>query len=229
MREWNVSGNPATMDPDEIEALRSAIIHRRSLGVARLSADAVPHHLIENVLEAADWAPSHGETEPWRFTVYTGDSRRLLGAAFARAYRIEAEADGTFKQTTFESQEQRAWGAPVWISLGMVPERRADGSLKMLLEDELMAAACAIQNLHLMASAQGLAGMWLSKGVMVHAEVAKFVGLTEPDSRLLGFFILGWPNVPWPVGERRPLTEKVRWADSDDAAKRQAGGKTEGS
>ena len=215
MSEIKVGEIPAAMDVAAVEALWTAIIHRRSLGVARLAPDTVPNRMIQRVLQAADWAPSHGETEPWRFTVYTGDSRRGLGEAFARAYRADAEADGSFKQTTFESQQQRASLSPVWISLGMEPALRPDGSLKMLLDDELMAVSCAIQNLHLMASAQGLAGMWLSKGVMVHPEVASFAGLTAPYSRLLGFFILGWPNVPWPAGERRPLAEKVRWADAE--------------
>jgi hypothetical protein len=40
--------------------------------------------------------------------------------------------------------------------------------------------------------------------------VAKAAGL-EPPSRLLGFLFLGWPNVSWPAGERRPIQEKVRW------------------
>ena len=213
MSEWNLAGNPAAMDPATVEALLAAIIHRRSLGVARLSPDPVPVPLIERVLTAADWAPSHGETEPWRFTVYTGDSRRALGEAFGRAYRADAHADNSFKPTTFESQCQRAWSSPVWISLGMEPTLRGDGSPKMQTDDERMAVACAIQNLHLVASVQGLAGMWLSKGVMMHPTVAEFVGLTAPHSRLLGFFVLGFPNVPWPVGERRPLSEKVLWAE----------------
>ena len=218
MSEPNTAG-PAALDPSAVEALLSAIRHRRSLGVARLSPDPVPTPLIQRVLLAADWAPSHGETEPWRFTVYTGESRRGLGEAFAQAYRADAEADGSFKQTTFESQRQRSFLSPVWISLGMEPALRGDGFLKMLPDDELMAAACAVQNLHLVASAQGLAGMWLSKGVMVHPTVAEFVGLTAPHSRLLGFFVLGFPNVPWPEGERRPLSEKVRWAEPEtDAA-----------
>ena len=55
--------------------------------------------------------------------------------------------------------------------------------------------------------------MWLSKRVMVHPEVAAFVGLTAPHARLFGFFVLGWPNVSWPEGERRPLREKLRWVE----------------
>jgi nitroreductase len=198
---------------DAVDILCAAIMRRRSMGVARLLPDPVHPRLIERALEMADWAPSHGETEPWRFTVYTGESRRALGDAFAVGYRQEAEQDGSFKQTAFESQRERPQAAPVWISIGMQPGVRSDGSLKMSLEDELMAVASAVQNLHLVANAEGLAGMWLSKGVFRHPHVAEFVGLTPPHGRLLGFFALGWPAIEWPEGERRPLHEKVRWAE----------------
>lgn len=200
---------------DAIETLCRAIAHRRSMGIARLRPDPVPRALVLRALEAADWAPSHGETEPWRFVVYTGESRRALGDVFAEAYRQEASAEGTFRPETCEAQRRRALDCPVWISLGLEPALRQDGSPRMGLEEETLALACAVQNLHLVANAQGLAGMWLSKGVFVHPAVAEFAGLRAPYSRLLGFFILGWPAIAWPAGERRPLAEKVRWADEE--------------
>ncbi|MGC4047810.1 MAG: nitroreductase [Armatimonas sp.] len=199
---------------ERLEALCEAIAHRRSMGVARLKSDPVPEALIEQALEAANWAPSHGETEPWRFIVFTGDGRKELGEAFAEAYRHDALREGNFKETTFEAQRNRTQDAPVWIALGLEPALRGDGTLKMTMEEELMAGACAIQNLHLVANAQGLAGMWLSKGVMVHPLVADQIGLCAPHTRLLGFFVLGYPNIPWPEGERRPLSEKLRWVRS---------------
>lgn len=100
----------------------------------------------------------------------------------------------------------------MWISIGMAPARKADGSLQMSEEEELMAVACAVQNLHLMASALGLAGMWHSKGPSVHPAVARGLGLEAPD-RLLGFFMCGWPSGDWLSSERRPLAEKVRWVE----------------
>jgi nitroreductase len=206
------SSEEAALSPEIVDALCTAIAHRRSLGIARLKPDAVDPSIIQRTLEAADWAPSHGDTEPWRFTVYTGESRAALGEAFAEAYRADAEQDGDFKENVYASQKERSQGSPVWISIGLEPALLPDGSLKMTMEEELMAVACAAQNLHLVAAAQGLAGMWLSKGVFRHPKVAEFVGLS-PKGRLLGFFILGWPSIDWPAGERRPLSEKVRWAD----------------
>lgn len=202
------------LDPAQVDALCEAIANRRSLGVARVYPDQpVDARLVERVLQAADWAPSHGETEPWRFTVYMGASRHALGEAFAEAYR--QDAGETFKANTYEAQRERAFAAPVWISIGMTPALHSDGSLRMTEEEEVIAVGCAVQNLHLVANAMGLAGMWLSKGVFVHPRIAQFVGL-PPPSRLLGFFFLGWPSIPWPVGERRPLSDKVRWAESPE-------------
>ncbi len=198
-------------DENQIQTLCDAIAHRRSMGVARVDSEKpIERTLIEQALRAADWAPSHGETEPWRFTVYTGESRRALGEAFAEAYRQDA-GEG-FKQSAFEGNRDKVWHAPVWISIGMTPALKEDGSLLMTETEELIAVGCAVQNLHLVVNAQGLGGMWLSKGVHIHPHVAEFVGLTPP-SRLMGFFFLGYPNIPWPEGERRPLETKVRWME----------------
>ena len=99
----------------------------------------------------------------------------------------------------------------------MVPGRKADGSLVMSIDEEMMAVACAVQNLHLMASALGLAGMWHSKGTSTHPAVARGLGLEAPD-RLLGFFMCGWPATEWLTSTRRTLVEKVRWVESPAAS-----------
>lgn len=52
---------------ESVESVYNAILHRRSMGLSRLKPDAVERALIEQMLEAANWAPSHGDTEPWRF------------------------------------------------------------------------------------------------------------------------------------------------------------------
>ncbi len=195
----------------DIGNLMEAIKHRRSLGLARLKDEPVDRALLETLLEAANWAPSHDETEPWRFTVFTGEGRRALAEAFGAAYRVDNPGE-KFQQSAFENYRDRAWKAPVWIAIGVTPAIRADGSYQTSEEEEALAVACAVQNLHLTASAAGLAGMWNSKFPLTHPEVAKAAGL-EPPSRLLGFLFLGWPNVSWPAGERRPITDKVRWVE----------------
>ena len=193
-----------------VEAVYGAMLHRRSMGLSRLKPDPVDHGLIKQVLEAANWAPSQGDTEPWRFTVFAGEGRAALAELFERAHQEDAAnyPSGGGR----EGAGKRAFSAPVWISIGMVPGRRPDGSLQMSFDDELMAVACAVQNLHLMASTLGLAGGWHSKGTSVHPAVARGLGLIAPN-RLLGFVMLGWPSGEWLTSSRRPLSEKVRWVE----------------
>ena len=196
--------------PHEVETLLKAIASRRSLGLARLKEEPIDPSILRQMLEAANWAPSHGDTEPWRFTVYTGESRKRLGEVFAEAYRLDAGDE--YKEASFEAMRERGTDAPVWISIGMTPGFRPDGSRAMSDDEEIMAVACAVQNLHLVATAHGLVGMWHSKGPSIHPHVARYLGLEAP-SRLLGFFWCGLPRVGWPAGERGPWEDKVVWKD----------------
>ncbi len=191
-----------------VDALRETIARRRSLGLARLKDDAIQPEIIEAMLESANWAPSNGDTEPWRFTVFTGGGREALGEAFAAAYR--ADAGEGFREESFQAMRERGTDAPLWISLGMTPGYLPDGRRSMSDKEEIMAVACAVQNLHLMATAYGMVGMWHSKGVSVSPYVASWLGLEAP-SQLLGFFWCGYPKVEWPEGERGPWRDKVTW------------------
>lgn len=178
------------------------------MGLSRLKPDPVDPSLIEMMVQAADWAPSHGDTEPWRYSVFMGEGREVLADIFESSHIQDAGDDA--KPEIREALRKRAFAAPVWISIGLSPMFDGDGAMKMTEEEELMAVACSVQNLHLMANTLGLAGMWHSKGISIHPAVAEGLGLEHP-SRLLGFFMCGWPNCDWPEGERRPIEEKVQW------------------
>lgn len=184
---------------------------RRSFKLAALKPDPLPREQIEKILQAAMWAPNHGQTEPWRYRVFTGESRRALGDAFGEAYRIESQRMGNYDASVEQTQRQKVWSAPVWISIGMQPALRPDGAPRMPEEEELAAVACSVQNLHLMATALGLGGQWTSNFTARHAHTAGFVGI-EPPGKLLGFFFLGWPAIEWPRGSRLPMEDRVSWA-----------------
>ena len=73
---------------------------------------------------AANWAPTHKKTEPWRFVVYDGEHRQALSDAFSEAYRQIATGDD-FSAAKFQVLRDKVWQAPVWIALGMTPIGRA--------------------------------------------------------------------------------------------------------
>lgn len=190
-------------DRETPERLFNAIATRRSFGLKELAPDPIPLDLVGRMLEAANWAPSHGKTEPWRFVVFSGVARRIVGDAFGAAFRLlnPDEPEGCPGE---RAQRERVWQAPVWIALGMEPNP------KMPEWEELIAFGSAVQNAQLMASALGLASKWTSGGCATHAHVAEVVGFA-PSTRLLGFLYVGLPAGAWPVGKRQPLAQKVRW------------------
>ncbi|MBX3118191.1 MAG: nitroreductase [Fimbriimonadaceae bacterium] len=199
--------------PELLQGLLWGIAHRRSLGLSRFKPDDVNPKLIELMLEAANWAPSHRDTEPWRFCVFTGEGRGALADAFEQAYRYDIQESGEeFREDHLKAHRDRAFAAPVWIAIAVDPPHEPDGTPVTSEEEEVMAVSCAVHNLHLVASAAGLAGMWHSKGSSIHPAVGKALGWEAP-ARLLGMFHCGWPKVDWPAGERKPIAEKVRWFD----------------
>jgi nitroreductase len=195
-------------DVETAECLFNAIATRRSFGLKDLAPDPLHLELVAQMLEAANWAPSHGKTEPWRFVVYSGAARRIVGDAFGAAFRL-LHPDEPAESPGEQAQRERVWQAPVWIALGMEP------SPKMPEWEELIAFGSAVQNAQLMAGALGLASKWTSGACATHSYVAEVVGFA-PTTRLLGFLYVGLPAVPWPTGKRRPLAEKVRWVAGAD-------------
>ncbi len=190
--------------------LLAAIRGRRTIKPKSLKPDAVDESLVETVLEAARWAPSHGRTEPWRFVVFTGEGRRALGDAISAGYSADSRAQGNYTEEAFAAARDRVWGVPVWIAILMQPGQKPDGTRAFPESEEICAVACAVQNLHLTACALGLGGMWSTGGALMHTKVQELIGVEKP-SVLLGFFMLGWPLGEWPTATRKPVAEFVRW------------------
>lgn len=187
----------------EPSALLELIRVRRSINQAFLKPDAVAPHMIEAMLGAAMYAPSHGRTDPWRFTVFTGEARRALGETFATSYKLGVSAD-KYKTENETAQRERVWLAPVWISIGMEPSGRFPEW------EEIAAVSCAVQNMNLVAASYGLGCYWTSGIVTLHENTVNFLGL-EPPAKTLGFLYIGYPKEDYPVATRKDWREKVTW------------------
>jgi nitroreductase len=104
-----------------------ALTNRRSFALKDITADPVDRTAITQLLEAANWARSHGKTEPWRFVVYSGAARQGLSEAFGAAIRTLNPAQPVGSPGEL-AQSQRVWQAPVWIALGMQPAKKCPKS-----------------------------------------------------------------------------------------------------
>jgi nitroreductase len=188
------------------EAINSLIKERRSIYQQQYSGTIIDDSIINQILENANWAPTHKLTEPWRFTVFKGEGRRTLAEYQSKLYKDVTSVDGTFREDKYQALLTKPMLSSHIISIGMKRDER-----KRIPEvEEIGAVYCAVENMYLTATAYGV-GSYLSTGGITYFEGAKEFFNLGKDDRLLGFFHLGVPNINWPVGKRSPVTNKVQW------------------
>ncbi|HEX4374195.1 MAG TPA: nitroreductase [Puia sp.] len=162
----------------------------------------IPDETVMQLLENANWAPSHKLTEPWRFVVFSGEGLKKLAEFQSSLYK---ETSGEkFKQGRYEKLQTTPLLCSHIIALGM----KRSGSVPEI--EEVEAVACAVENLFLSMTAYGLGGYWSTGGVTYIEEAKSFFGLNEQD-KLLGFFYLGYVQTPSVQGKRAPVSEKIIW------------------
>lgn len=189
----------------QAEQLNELIRNRRSVFPKQFEAGKpVDDHIIEQVLINATWAPNHGQTEPWEFTVFSGEGLKKFASFQSELYKQTSGEN--FLQGTYEKLQNTPLLASHIIALCM---KRTTTKRIPEIED-VEAVACAVQNIYLSVSAYGLGGYWTSGGVTYKPEAKEFFGLGEED-KLLGFFYIGHVAVPSPSAKRKSLKEKVKW------------------
>jgi nitroreductase len=193
-------------DTQEINQL---IRYRRAVYVNGFSGQLIDDAIIEQLLENANWAPTHARTEPWRFSVFCGEGLQSLAQFQASLYKDLATAEGSFDAAKHQKLLENPLKCSHIISIGM----RRDPRGKVPEVEEIAAVACAVQNMWLTASAYGIGCYWGSGGITYRPEALPFFDLSAGD-QLLGFLYLGIPKGEWPEGRRQPFTEKVRWVRS---------------
>jgi nitroreductase len=192
-----------TLDPESVNQL---IADRRSVFQAQYSGEKVDDSIVNQMLENANWAPTHKLTEPWRFVVFTGAGIQELAEFQSSLYKRLTSADGTYKEERFQNLLQKPSLSSHIVAVGMCRDPK-----KSLPEiEEAGAVFCAVQNMYLTACAYGI-GCYLSTGGITYFEDAKpFFGL-GPDDKLLGFLHIGIPKGANPPGKRTPIEQKVKW------------------
>jgi len=187
--------------------INQLIRSRRSVFANQYSGEKVDDAIIKQMLENANWAPTHKLTEPWRFVVFTGDGLRKLGEFQGTCYKKVTEADGTFKEERHQNLINKPMESSHIISIGM----KRDEKKSVPEWEELAAVFCAVQNMYLTATAYGI-GCYISTGGVTNFEEAKeFFGL-GPDDKLCGFLNVGVLKDGLALsGKRKPIEEKVKW------------------
>lgn len=182
-----------------LSELNDLIRNRRTVMPENYTSRKVHREMVELILTNATWAPTHGNTQPWRFKVFMEDGLKLLAEKLPELYQKHTPAD-QFKQQKFERFRNRAQSVSVMIAVCM--ER--DPTAKIAEIEEVEAVACAVQNMMLTCTAYGLGSFWSTPKFIYTTDMNVFLGLGEKD-KCLGLFYMGYTDAEWPKSHRKPL------------------------
>jgi nitroreductase len=161
----------------------------RRFSCRRFAADPVPEEVLAELLEAARWAPSAGNLQPWRFAVVHAEAvrRQLAAAAFDQMFLTEAPV--TVVACAVPDESGRRYGAR--------------GRTLYCLQD----TAAATENLLLAATARDLGTCWI--GAFDEDAAARALDL-DPAWRPVAMVPVGRPAEQPRGRRRRPADEVVR-------------------
>lgn len=188
-----------------LSELKDIIRNRRSIKPENFSGRKVLKDQVLEILNNAIWAPTHGLTQPWHFTVFADEELVALGQFMAEHYRSSTPSN-EFLQKKYDKLLNRPALASVVIAIGM--KRQLIEKIPEI--EEIEAVACAVQNMYLTATAYGIAPYWSSGAVSYSKEMKAYLNLGEKD-KCLGLFYLGYTKEELPTSHRKPLEYHSEW------------------
>ncbi len=229
---------PRYEDAEDAMDFDDVIMGRRS--IRGYKPDPVPRSLIEEILSLAMRAPSSMNTQPWNFTVLTGEpldrirqgntERNLAGIPHSREFRIGSAFDGAHRdrQVFVAKQlfgamgierEDKA-GRQDWVLRGF---RQFDAPVCVIITyDKVLAGSddtpfdCGAVTTALVNAAwsRGLGCVVNSQGIMQSPVVREHAGIAD-DQVIMKAVAMGWPDESFPantvVSERKSVAEAARF------------------
>jgi nitroreductase len=183
---------------------------RRSIRL--LKSDPLPDEYIDRIIEAARWAPSGFNTQPWEFIVVRKQALKDRIAEICEAARsLNADMEATRKPTrdhtgpvklALRKDNDDIAQAPVFILLcgdrrtneGLPMSRRCDPCRTESVS--ISGLASAFLYMHLAATSLGLGSRWVSSVSTPYGNclIKHLLGLPEPVD-IYDMMVLGYPAI----------------------------------
>jgi F420 biosynthesis protein FbiB-like protein len=202
-----------SIDPLRVKSL---IETRRT--VRRFLQKEVEKEKIKELVEAAVWAPSAHNSQPWRFFVITNKkTKEAFSLAMARKWELDLRRDkvdeDTIKQIIEDSHE-RFISSPaiivVFIDMSEMqkyPDETRNNYEKIMA---IQSASASIQNLILLAHSFGLGTNWRCAPLFAQEEVKKVLKV-DLNWEPIAAISVGYPKEKPPAPKRKGIDEVVVW------------------
>ena len=170
--------------------VEDAILSRRSIRAFR--PDPVPDAVMRRILEAARWAPSGSNIQPWKVHVLNGESLRRYSGALLAAEEAGESADMEYHYYPPNWREpflarRRACGYGLYDAMGVARDDRAGRRRAQRRNFEFFGAGTGLL---FWIPADLEHGSWLDYGTFIHSIVlaAQGWGLAATAQGALGMY-----------------------------------------
>ena len=176
--------------------IQAAIYRRRTIQI--FNTRKVPEEFLERAIEAANQAPCHRLTFPWRFTSIEKKKRDLI-AQLAQEMKFSGRVIDEASKEKFHAKYLNP-------SNLLIASQISTNDPKVKLED-YAACACAIQNLLLSLVGDGVGSKWSTGKITTDRRTYKIVGINPIEEEIIGFIWVGYGQTPAQV--KRPLIKSI--------------------
>lgn len=200
--------------------------------IRRFKPDPIPDEMIDKILEAARWAPTGENYQPWRFIVIRDqETRNRIGelAKVGSGSRMTAWYCLGHMQERFEKIEDPVKRAEVlrFMYSGEVSEFAKVapvvvailGSLQVGSVDVPYDLSAAIENMLLEAHSLGLGGCWVHGPVASSRDAVKFKNILKVPTEMSAYKVIAYTAFGHALEQRKhprpklPLSELVYWEE----------------
>jgi nitroreductase len=165
----------------------------------------ISEEIIMEIVENANWAPTHKRTEPWRFKIFHSlESRQKLADFIADDFKSSTPAD-KFSEIKMNEASEKPLQSGCTIAICM----QRDPLASLPEWEEIAAVACAVQNMWLTCTAYHIGSYWASPGFI--KRLGPILRLNEGE-QCLGLFYMGrLKEGATAPALRNPIDEKIMW------------------
>ncbi len=193
------------------------ILTRRS--TRRFIKKNIPQEDLDAILEAASWAPSEHNEQPWRFIVVRGEERKeVVRALKAGIQRNRSDTSAIFGKGYEKFIPAAIYTARVLeqapVIIFVINTKGKDYYQSFPIDEHLMeltdiqSVSAAIQNMCLEATARQIGTLWTCNIFFAYDELKEWL---HTDGEMVAAIALGYTDREVKALPRKPLSETVTY------------------
>ena len=161
--------------------IQEAIFKRRTIHL--FDKKKVSEKLIENAIEAANQAPCHKLTFPWRF--YSVSSKK-------RIQILDLALDIKFLNKNIDNKSKNLFSKKYLDPSHLLIASQVLSEDPLIKKEDYAACSCTIQNLSLSLTSAGVFTKWSTGAITRNPDIYNIAGIDPSKEELIGFIWIGY-------------------------------------